>query len=89
MPCQTAACKRIQGKYDDGAHDVAPVSGRDIKLSIDIDLQMYGEKLMQNKIGAIVAIEPATGEILAMVSSPTYDQLFLQTPVVLGRYMGY
>ncbi len=74
---------RIQGKYDDGAHDVAPVSGRDIKLSIDIDLQMYGEKLMQNKIGAIVAIEPATGEILAMVSSPTYDPKLL-----VGRERG-
>lgn len=64
---------RIKGKYDNGDHDVAPVSGRDLKLSIDIELQAYGEKLMQNKIGAIVAIEPSTGEILAMVSSPTYD----------------
>ena len=49
-----------------------PLSGKDIKLSLDIDLQEYGERLMANKIGAIVAIEPATGEILAMVSSPTY-----------------
>ena len=53
------------------------MSGRDLKLSIDIDLQEYGEKLMANKIGAIVAIEPATGEILAMVSSPTYDPRLL------------
>ncbi|THG53823.1 penicillin-binding transpeptidase domain-containing protein [Muribaculum caecicola] len=64
---------RIKGKYDDGAHDLPPLSGKDIKLSLDIDLQEYGERLMANKIGAIVAIEPATGEILAMVSSPTYD----------------
>jgi penicillin-binding protein 2 len=64
---------RIKGKFENGIHDVAPVSGRDLKLSIDIDLQAYGEKLMANKIGAIVAIEPSTGEILAMVSSPTYD----------------
>ncbi|MCM1021445.1 MAG: penicillin-binding protein 2 [Muribaculum sp.] len=64
---------RIKGKYDNGAHDIPPVSGRDIKLSLDIDLQEYGERLMANKIGAIVAIEPETGEILAMVSSPTYD----------------
>lgn len=74
---------RIEGKYDDGAHDIPPVSGRDIKLSLDIDLQMYGEQLMQNKIGAIVAIEPSTGEILAMVSSPTYDPKLL-----VGRERG-
>lgn len=74
---------RIQGRYEDGAHDVAPVSGRDLTLSLDIDLQQYGEKLMQNKIGAIVAIEPATGEILALVSSPTYDPKLL-----VGRERG-
>ena len=64
---------RIKGRYENGAKDVAPVSGKDLKLSIDINLQEYGEKLMQGKIGAIVAIEPATGEILALVSSPTYN----------------
>ena len=64
---------RIKGRYENGAKDVAPVSGKDLKLSIDIKLQEYGEKLMQGKIGAIVAIEPATGEILALVSSPTYN----------------
>lgn len=64
---------RIKGNYENGIHDVAPVAGRDLKLAIDIDLQEYGERLMANKIGAIVAIEPSTGEILAMVSSPTYD----------------
>ena len=64
---------RIKGRYEDGRYDVAPVSGKNLKLSIDIELQAYGEKLMQNKIGAIVAIEPSTGEVLAMVSSPTYD----------------
>lgn len=68
---------RIQGKYENGAFDEAPVSGRDLKLSLDIDLQEYGEQLMVNKIGAIVAIEPSTGEILAMVSSPTYDPRLL------------
>ena len=52
------------------SYDVAPVSGKNLNLSLDIELQAYGEKLMQNKIGAIVAIEPSTGEILAMVSSP-------------------
>ncbi len=74
---------RIQGKFEDGAHDVAPVSGRDLTLSLDIKLQKYGEELMANKIGAIVAIEPSTGEILAMVSSPTYDP-----KILVGRERG-
>ncbi|MEE0978457.1 MAG: penicillin-binding protein 2 [Muribaculaceae bacterium] len=64
---------RIQGRYQDGAHDIEPVSGRNLKLSLDLELQQYVESLMVNKIGAVVAIEPATGEILALVSSPTYD----------------
>ncbi len=68
---------RIKGKYEDGKHDVAPVSGKNLTLSIDMDLQEYGEQLMQNKIGAIVAIEPTTGEILALVSSPGYDPSLL------------
>ena len=66
------ALGRIKGKYEDGIHDVIPVAGKDLTLSIDWDLQEYGEQLMQGKIGAIVAIEPETGEILCMVSSPTY-----------------
>ncbi|MBQ4292098.1 MAG: penicillin-binding protein 2 [Muribaculaceae bacterium] len=64
---------KIQGKYDNGAHDLSPVPGKNLKLSIDINLQAYGEKLMAGKVGAIVAIEPETGEILALVSSPNYD----------------
>lgn len=71
------ALGRIKGKYEDGIHDVAPVSGRDLTLSIDIELQKYGEQLMQGKIGAIVAIEPTTGEILCMVSAPGYDPSLL------------
>lgn len=71
------ALGRIKGKYEGGIHDVAPVSGRDLTLSIDIELQKYGEQLMQGKIGAIVAIEPATGEILCMVSAPGYDPSML------------
>ncbi len=74
---------RIQGKYDNGNSDVAPTSGRDLKLSIDIKLQQYAESLMVNKRGAVVAIEPATGEILCMVSSPTYDPNML-----VGRQRG-
>lgn len=64
---------RIKGKYENGAFDKSPVSGRNLTLSIDVGLQQYAEQLMQNKIGAVVAIEPATGEILAMVSSPTFN----------------
>jgi len=64
---------RIQGRYEDGAYDVAPVPGRELRLSLDIKLQEYAESLMVGKRGAVVAIEPATGEILCMVSSPTYD----------------
>lgn len=74
---------RIQGHYDNGAHDVAPVSGRNLKLALDYELQQYAESLMVNKIGAVVAIEPQTGEILCMVSSPTYDPHLL-----VGRQRG-
>lgn len=64
---------RIMASYEDGIHDSVPVPGNNLDLSIDIDLQTYGERLMQGKVGSIVAIEPATGEILAIVSSPSYD----------------
>lgn len=74
---------RIQGRYEDGAHDIAPKSGKNLTLSLDIGLQQYAESLMVNKIGAVVAIEPKTGEILAMVSSPTYDPKLL-----VGRERG-
>lgn len=74
---------RIQGKYEDGALDKAPVSGKNLKLAIDLELQAYGEYLMQNKIGSIVMIEPETGEILCMVTAPTYDP-----SILLGREFG-
>ncbi len=64
---------RTVGSYQNGALDTPAVSGRDLISSIDLDLQRYGEWLMQNKIGGIVAVEPATGEILSMISSPSYD----------------
>lgn len=59
--------------YADGKYDIQPVQGDYLKLGVDIILQAYGEKLMQNKKGTIVAIEPSSGEILAMVSAPSYD----------------
>lgn len=80
------ALGRIKGKYEDGVHDVIPIAGRDLTLGIDMDLQEYGEQLMQGKIGAIVAIEPKTGEILCMVSSPSYDPSLL---VGSGRGKNY
>ena len=64
---------REVGPYKNREKDTDPVSGKDLITSIDIRLQSFGEELMENKIGSIVAIEPSTGQILAMVSSPTYD----------------
>ena len=64
---------RIQGSYQNGALDRRPKPGKNLTLAIDLELQALGERLMQNKIGSIVAIEPSTGEVLCMVSSPTYD----------------
>ena len=64
---------RIKGRYKDGQYDQKPRPGSDIQLGLDADLQALGERLMEGKLGAIVAIEPKTGQILAMVSSPTFD----------------
>lgn len=64
---------REVGPYQGGDQDKPAISGSDIITTLDIELQEYGEKLMQNKTGSIVAIEPSTGEILAMVSTPAYD----------------
>lgn len=64
---------RIVGKYKEGERDTAAVAGKDLVSSIDIKLQVYGEKLMQHKTGSIVALDPKTGQILCMVSAPTYD----------------
>lgn len=64
---------RIKGSYEDGKLDTVAVKGRDLVSSLDRELQQYGEKLMVNKAGSIVAIEPSTGEILSLVSSPSYD----------------
>ncbi len=64
---------RIQGRYQNGKLDRRPIAGKKLTLGIDIELQALGERLMEGKIGSIVAIDPQTGEILCMVSSPTYD----------------
>jgi len=64
---------RPQGAYEKGEFDTAAIAGKNLRLSLDIDLQVLGERLMRNKIGSVVAIDPQTGGILAMVSSPTFD----------------
>jgi len=64
---------RIQGSYRNGAFDRQPVPGKNLTLGIDLKLQALGERLLEGKIGSVVAIEPKTGEILCMVSSPSYD----------------
>ena len=61
------------GPYKAGKFDTLSIPGRDIKITIDAELQAYGERLMQNKMGGIVAIEPSTGELLSLVSAPSYN----------------
>lgn len=67
------ALNRQQGSYLDGELDVPAKPGNDIITTLDMDLQRYGERLMEDKIGSVVAIEPESGEVLAMVSSPSYN----------------
>jgi penicillin-binding protein 2 len=63
----------IKGSYEDGRYDTLSLPGQDLTSTIDLSLQEYGEYLMKGKSGSIIAIEPATGEILSMVSGPSYD----------------
>ncbi len=74
---------RIKGRYEEGLYDMAPVSGKNLKLSIDIELQIYAEQLLHNKLGSIVMIEPSTGEVLCLATSPSYDPNLL-----VGRQRG-
>lgn len=76
---------REVGTYDDGALDSFAVSGADINIALDLDIQEYGEKLMANKRGAIVAIEPSTGEVLSLISAPTYDPNILKMDADRGK----
>ena len=63
----------VQGSYNDGENDVQPIKGAQLTSTIDARLQEFAEQMMEGKIGSVVAIEPSTGEILVMVSSPTYN----------------
>ena len=76
---------RIMSRYADGAEDKEAVPGKDITTTIDAHLQHYGQMLMNNKVGSLVAIEPSTGEILTMVSSPGIDVEMLAD---IGRHYG-
>lgn len=64
---------RIVGAYEGGKFDTVAISGRNLRTYVDIDVQVLAERLLKNKLGAIVAIEPNTGGIIAMASGPTYD----------------
>ena len=64
---------RLVGSYENGAYDTTAVAGRNLRTYMDIDVQILAEKMLANKLGAVVAIEPSTGGIIAMASGPTYD----------------
>lgn len=68
---------RIKGKYENGKRDVPAKAGQNLTLTLDIKLQILAEKLMTGKVGSVVAIEPKTGEILAMVSNPAFNPSIL------------
>ncbi|MDD4002052.1 MAG: penicillin-binding protein 2 [Bacteroidales bacterium] len=78
---------REKGSFQDGKYDTASVAGQNLYSSIDLELQKYAEKLMANKRGSIVAIEPSTGEILCFVSAPFFDPNLLVGRVRGNNYM--
>ena len=67
----------VKGPFNDGANDTLSIPGQDLVSTVDIDLQEYGEYLMEGKAGSVIAIEPSTGEILSMISGPSYDPMML------------
>lgn len=77
---------RIKGSYAGGRLDTVAVQGADITTGLDLDLQDYGEQLMKNKRGSIVALDPKTGEVLTLVSSPDYDPALLVGRVRSDNY---
>ncbi len=80
---------RIEGAWQDGSRDKDPISGYDLLTTLDVDIQLYAEELMRNKRGGVVAIEPKTGDILAMVSTPTYDPNLLSINRDRGQAFSY
>ena len=77
---------REQGPFQGGKLDIPAIPGKNLYITIDRSLQAYGEKLMENKVGSIIAVEPATGEILAIISSPGYDPMLLTSTNLKTQY---
>ncbi|MBO0936084.1 peptidoglycan glycosyltransferase [Fibrella sp. HMF5335] len=75
-----------KGSFKNGEFDTAAVAGKNLYTSIDVDVQRYADSLMQNKVGAIIAIDPGTGEILTSVSAPTYDPNLLSSRLFSKNY---
>ena len=78
---------REKGSFANGTYDTAAVSGMNLTTTLDVELQRLGEQLLENKIGSVVAIEPSTGEILAIVTKPTYDPNLLVGRVRSKNYV--
>lgn len=78
---------RIKGKYENGKEDIAPKAGDNLTLTLDSKLQILAEKLLKGKVGSVVAIEPSTGEILAMVSNPSFNPSLLSGRQRSKNYM--
>jgi len=76
-----------KGSFKDGDYDTLSVPGKNLMTTIDLDLQLYGEYLMKGKVGSLVALEPATGEILSMVSGPSYDPSMLTGRTFSSNFM--
>lgn len=76
-----------KGSWKNGAFDTLAVAGQNLHTGIDLDVQQFGDSLMQNKIGSIVAVEPSTGEILASVSAPSYDPNLLSSRFFSKNYI--
>ena len=75
-----------KGSYMNGAYDTLAVAGNDLYSTLDLDLQLYAEQLLKNKLGSVVAIEPSTGEVLVMATSPSYDPNLLVGSVRSQNY---
>lgn len=77
---------RLVGKYENGIYDTAAIAGKNLRTYVDVEVQKLAEKLMKNKMGAIVALEPKTGGVIAMVSGPDFDPNMLTGPEKKANY---
>jgi len=76
----------VKGSFKDGAYDTLAQAGQNLYTGIDLDVQQYADTLMQNKVGSVVAIDPSTGQIICMVSAPTYDPNMLSSRFFSKNY---